>query len=312
MKTIFNSAFFAKEGEKGLNETSASHLCALASQIKDNNETALKNVCFVNTTMNVVGASGSAMQTESGIDDSELHQIPVSLAGVSRMNAFISWFAEARKNLEAYKSVRTNMDINDWAKEQGIKIPEKPDFDSYLVHVSTLEDVIAQMNIKERQTYLALEAEASTLGKFIHPTQPMDTARKKMHDAITKPYCTMGSGRDTLVYHYSTSCLVSSVDKMFNQLQHKYREIEQSLNHIKSDLRKKLKQINLEEDNLRRLNILEYNKKLDAYNKTMQELTLQYNQWLRDEQTRLSKIKFAIPDSLVDTVQFLNNVDKEK
>lgn len=312
MKVTFNSAFFAKEGEKGLNETSASHLCALASQIKENNETALANVCFINTTMNVVGATGAAMQTESGIDDSELPQIPISLAGVSRMNAFISWFAEARKNLEAYKTARTRITIEDWAKEQGIKIPEKPEFDSNLVQTSTLEDVIAQMNIKERQTYLALEAEASTLGKFIHPSQPMDVARKKMHDSVTKPYSTMGSGRDTLVYHYSTSCCVSSVDKMFNQLQHKYREIEQSLNHIKSDLRKKLNQINLEENNLCRLNFLEYNKELDAYNKTMKELTLQYNQWLRDEQTRLSKIKFAIPDSLADTVQFLNNVDKEK
>lgn len=304
------SVFFAKEGEKGLNETSAAHLCALASQIKDNNEKALENVSFVNTTVNVIGATGAPMQTEVGLTSESLKQIELSLAGVSRMNAFISWFAEARKALEAHKNVATKYDFSKWCKANNITSPEVPKSPDYGNNYTT-EDVIRMMNIKERQTYLALEAEASTLGKFIHPDQPMDCARRKMHTIATKPYKTDGNGRDTLIYHYTTSLPVNEVDTLFNQLQHKYRSIEQSLNHMKSDIRKKCDALNLELNIKNREKLAKYNQDCKNYQNTINSLRLEYEQYLRDLNTELSKIKFAIPEALADTVEFLNNVDKK-
>ena len=52
---------FAKEGEYGLTETQAAHLCALANQIKEQHEATLANVSFVNTELSIVGHEGSLM-----------------------------------------------------------------------------------------------------------------------------------------------------------------------------------------------------------------------------------------------------------
>ena len=45
---MVESIFFAKEGEKGVNETSAAHLCALASGVKEEAESFLNSISFIN------------------------------------------------------------------------------------------------------------------------------------------------------------------------------------------------------------------------------------------------------------------------
>jgi hypothetical protein len=301
-----NPVFFAKEGEKSLTETSAAHLCALANQIKASDESMLNNISFVNTEMNIVGAAGSSMLTEVGISEDDLIKVSEALERVSDMNAFIAWFAEARKNLEDYKEHRMDMDINEWAEEKGIDLPTHPTNRSSNVRLSTLQDVINNMNIKDRLTYLSLEAKAAVFGKFIHPDRPMELARKAMHEVYNKPYATVGQGRDTLIYHYIASINPKKVDEQFNQLQRDYRSVEQSLNHIKSDLRKKLQELNIKENNEKRNLNREYEVAVDEYNKIVNEYCLQYNEWKQEEQARLSKIKFAIPNALAKTVEYLN------
>ena len=98
----YNSVFFAKEGEKGLNETSASHLCALASQIKAHYESVLKNVSFVDSFIDVVGSDANPKQTNTGMKS--IDEIDLAIKEIGRMNAFISWFAEARELLELLRT----------------------------------------------------------------------------------------------------------------------------------------------------------------------------------------------------------------
>ena len=136
----YNSVFFAKEGEKGLNETSASHLCALASQIKAHHESVLKNVNFVDSFIDVVGSVASPKQTNTGMRS--IDEIDLAIKEISKMNAFISWFAEAREALEnVRKTVNTN-DIYSWMDLSGIKMPEDPTLTSSEVNNSTLDYII--------------------------------------------------------------------------------------------------------------------------------------------------------------------------
>ena len=302
----YNSVFFAKEGEKGLNETSASHLCALASQVKAHYESILKNVNFVDSFIDVVGSDASPKQTNIGMKSIE--EIDEAIKEIGKMNAFISWFAEAREVLENIKRKVDDTTIYYWMEISGIESSEKPELTSSEVKSSTLDDIISELSVKDRQMYLALEAKASVYGKFIHPNQPMDRERNRMHEIVSKPYVSEGRGRDTIIYHHVPSIDTELVDAEFNKLQAEYRKIEQQLNHMKFDLRKKLKIRNTEENNEKNLRLQKYKEERAAYDNKMHELTLQYNQWMLDENAKISKIKFVIPDNLKETYTYLENL----
>lgn len=302
----YKSVFFAKEGEKGLNETSASHLCALASQVKARYESVLKNVGFIDSFIDVVGSDASPKQTNIGMKSIEV--IDEAIEEIGKMNAFISWFAEARELLENFRKMISIINIDSWMRASGIEKPEKPELTSSEVKNSTLDDMISELSIKDRQMYLALEAKASVYGKFIHPDQPMDKARNRMHEVVSKPYVSEGRGRDTIIYHHVPSIDTKIVDDEFNKLQAEYRKIEQQLNHMKSDLRKKLNIRNTEENNERNLRLRKYKEERAAYDNKMRELTLQFNQWVLDENAKISKIKFIIPDNLKDTYTYLESL----
>ena len=302
----YKSVFFAKEGEKGLNETSASHLCALASQVKARYESVLKNVGFIDSFIDVVGSDASPKQTNIGMKSIEV--IDEAIEEIGKMNAFISWFAEARELLENFRKMISIINIDSWMKSYDIEKPEKPELTSSEVKNSTLDDMISELSVKDRQTYLALEAKASVYGKFIHPDQPMDKARNRMHEVVSKPYVSEGRGRDTIIYHHVPSIDTKIVDDEFNKLQAEYRKIEQQLNHMKSDLRKKLNIRNTEENNERNLRLRKYKEERAAYDNKMRELTLQFNQWVLDENAKISKIKFIIPDNLKDTYTYLESL----
>ena len=302
----YKSVFFAKEGEKGLNETSASHLCALASQVKARYESVLKNVGFIDSFIDVVGSDASPKQTNIGMKSVE--EIDEAIEEIGKMNAFISWFAEARELLENFRKVINIINIDSWMKSYDIEKPEKPELTSSEVKSSTLDDMIAELSIKDRQMYLALEAKASVYGKFIHPDQPMDKARNRMHEIVSKPYVSEGRGRDTIIHHHVPSIDTNIVDEEFNKLQAEYRKIEQQLNHMKSDLRKKLRIRNTEENNERNLRLQKYKEERAIYDNKMRELTLQYNQWILDENAKISKIKFIVPDNLKEAYTYLENL----
>ena len=302
----YKSVFFAKEGEKGLNETSASHLCALASQVKARYESVLKNVGFIDSFIDVVGSDASPKQTNIGMKSVE--EIDEAIEEIGKMNAFISWFAEARELLENFRKMINIINIDSWMKSYDIEKPEKPELTSSEVKSSTLDDMIAELSIKDRQMYLALEAKASVYGKFIHPDQPMDKARNRMHEIVSKPYVSEGRGRDTIIHHHVPSIDTNIVDEEFNKLQAEYRKIEQQLNHMKSDLRKKLRIRNTEENNERNLRLQKYKEERAIYDNKMRELTLQYNQWILDENAKISKIKFIVPDNLKEAYTYLENL----
>lgn len=306
----YKSVYFAPEGEKGLNETSASHLCALASQIKAHYESVLANVNFVNSFIDVVGSDASPKQTNTGMVD--LDQIDLAIKEIGRMNAFISWFAEAREEVEKIRRMVNSLDIYSWAKLEGIEMPVAPELKSSEVKNSQMADIIAEMSVKDRQMYLALEAKSSVYGKFIHPNQPMDRARTRLHEIVQKPYVSDGRGRDTLIYHHMPSIDPKVVDNEFNKLQAEYRKVEQQLNHMKSDLRKKLDIRNTEENNERNLRIQKYKEERAAYDNRMHELTLQFGQWSIDEKAAISKIKFIVPDNLKEIHAYLDSLVEKK
>lgn len=300
------SIFFAKPGEKGLNETSAAHLCALASQIELENETALNEICFVNTEVAVVG-NAQNLPTQDGIKEDEFDLIETRLTRIAKMHRFIAWFAEARKALEAEKTQVKALTVEKWCKQQGIEYPTYPEQPSK-INTSEYDDVLKTLNVKEYEEYLGLQATAAVFGKFIHPDRPMDTARKALHYALSHPYKTRGEGRDTTVYHSTPSIPAQKVDAKFAVLQKLYREYEQRLNRLKAEVRKKQTAINVEENHQSHLLEEQFLKEYEVYRTRVEELNRQFHDWLLAENERLSKVKLAIPSSLETTVDYLNKL----
>jgi hypothetical protein len=257
--------------------------------------------------MSIVGESGEH-QTDAGYTD--LSIIEEAIAKVSSMNAFISWFAEARKELEEYRAEQTRYNLAEWCENTGKKYPENPTNHVNDITMSTYEDIVREMSIKDRQTYLALEAKSAVYGKFIHPRNPMEIARAKMHKIAKAPYAKEGSGRDTLIYHYTPSVFIGDVDDLYNKLQAEYRETEQQLNHMKADLRKKLTARNLEENNKKQDALAKFRDDYEKYSQELSQLTAEYNKWLVEENERIAKFRFVIPEKLAETEKYLRTLGK--
>lgn len=305
---VHESIFFSKEGEKGLNLTSAAHLCALAAQQKEQYNALLESLSFVNEEKALIGTD-KYMRTASGCSPSKFAKITAILNKIAEFNAFISWFSEARKYLEAYKRDFEDLEVQDWAATYGVELPTYPENKPTKSSVSS-DDIIKEMSIKDRQTFLALEARASVLGKFIHLDGPYEAARKRAHKKIASPYSTNGDGRDTLVLKYELSVPIEDIDKKYNELQKEYRAVEQQLNHMKADILKKRNDRNIEIENENQLIELELEKEKEIYFSKKKEIASQFSAWKIEMSEELSKIKLAIPNALADMVTYLNNLDK--
>lgn len=301
-----NSPFFAKEGEKGLNETSAAHLCSLASQIVEKDEADIQNINFLNTYIQIIG-SGVRQQCGIGTTSEEINKVSEKLARIARMNAFISWYAEARKELEDTKKIVDYCNLETYVQFIGIEMPEAPEQKS-AGELPTLEDVIKDMSIKDRQTYLALEAKAAVLGKAIHPNRSIAVARKRMFEKLSTPFNADLNGRDTIIKEYQASVPVEEVENLYNSLEKEYRSVQQSLNHMKSDLRKQLDALKRAHHSKEMEYLEEYQAECEKYQIARKKLREEFTRWQEERATQLSRVKFAIPLALEPVVKELNNL----
>ena len=310
LMTMIESVFFSKEGEKGLNETSAAHICALATQAKVEAESQLSNLSFLNTKVSIIGSNAEELPVSLGIEEKDLESIKGNIMFCAEMNAVISWFSEARKHLEAEKSRVQSLRVEDYLKETGMENPIPPTNKAHQVLDYTLEDAIAELSIKDRQQYLYLEAKASTLGLLLHPHGHLKEAMTEYYAKLYKPYTIEGEGRDTVAYKNTPAVSKEALKAFHDELQVEYRKNEQSLNHMKSDLRKKMELKNKEIFDKRSLANSTYEGELKLYNTAISDLKSRYLKWQGDKLTELSKVKFAIPIALEKSVAYLNNLGK--
>ena len=140
----------------------------------------------------------------------------------------------------------------------------------------------------------------------------MDKARKSAHTVTNNPNTTEGSGQDMVIYHSTTSVALEEIDDLYNQLQVEYREAEQKLNSIKSDLQKKLTAKKLELESKKRQKNIQYQDIYNEYRKKYDAINSDFTDFLTKEIEQLSKIRFAIPENLhlQSMYKFLNTLGK--
>ena len=213
-----NEVFFS---EKGLTSTSASHLADLAQETIFDNETKLNNMSFITTKVDIVGSLCESGKTVSlGYDEKGLSEVKGLLEEIAEMNAFCAWMREAIKAKEREIQQINRCFFDEWCQSFGYPIIEKTERPKEI----RAEDLIAEMNVKERNRYFTLETIAATIGKYIHPEGKFSDAREELLIKTMKLYTADGTGKDTLIYSHTASVSQEKVEEVFFELQKIHRQ----------------------------------------------------------------------------------------
>lgn len=81
---------------------------------------------------------------------------------------------EAIKAKDAEHRAVKELSFKDWCEQESITLPEYPASPKY----PSFEDILGELDIKERNRYYTLGAEAAIIGKQIHPRGAIHEARE--------------------------------------------------------------------------------------------------------------------------------------
>lgn len=296
MKKI-NSVFF---GDHGITSTSADHLANLAKELVVGYEAKINNLNFVTTSIDIVGSqSQEGKIIKLGLTENSLNEVKDALEKISKLNAFSAWMREAIKAKEdEYNNIK-NKDFKEWVKETNLELEEEPERDDKY----EASDVIADFNVKERNEYFYYQAVASSIGKYIHQNGVISSARAQLLDSLQKPYSTHGEGKDTLILSHKPSVDSEKVDALFFELQKWHRANEQKLNQIKYQIKRKVSEMEIENNN-------QFKFKKEKYKARLSELMIQFKDWQLKENKKLMNLKIVIPADLQKTYDFLSDLEK--
>ena len=248
-------------GENGLTATSADHVANLLKMKYEEIESSITAINFVEEKLTIIG-SGTENTTKRA------YLVPlediVSLLEKSALcKGFIAFLREAVK---AKAQLTTEIDnyISEDASNIIKPVPER---------ALTEEEQIVGLSVADRVSYLAMDARAATIGKYIHPGGALAEARDSALEAIKEPSKVAMAGRDTVIITRESTCAITEIDKIISKLQAIHRESCAQVNGIKHDLEQK--------------RIRDAQEKMDAYKKAMAE----YQKKLDDAQIAVEQAK---------------------
>ena len=304
---IMNNVYF---GNEGMTSTTGNHYCNICKELIKGIEKKLYGVKFYQTSISAIGSAEKQLMSQGS---SDISFIDDALREIAEANSFCAWVREAIKEKEAQQLAVNRKELYEWMKEQGIEIKKEPEYPDGERDV-TEEDIINTWDINKRNKYLRLEAYASTIGNYIHPSKNVknyNDARRAMHNAINNPITKEGSGRDTVLYYSETTVDPDVVDAQFLKMQDMHRSYEKELNAMKAELKETVNNINQQKCNALQLKIDAYYAEHREYNAWHNEMRNKLNKWKVSETERLSKLKIVIPKDLKDIFQKVKAVDSK-
>lgn len=291
--------FFAPDG-KGLTSTSANHVANMAKEMIRTVETELQGMVFYSTEVSLIG-NDNVNTLSIGCDDATIKSTADKLFRVARAKSLIAWLREAIKAKERLIKETEALTINDFAKAEGIEIPEAPKFPETL----TEDTYYASLSLEERNRYYELETLAAVLGKEIHPGGSFADARDLLAKRIANPHDVTGDGRDTLIYSYRPTVATPLVEEVYFNLQKLYREAQAKLNAIKYDCEKAVR-----EDGIRAQT--EFTKATEKWNGQMEDIRNRRAEFIRRKTKEYGDLKILIPPTLEEIYTEVSRLGKDK
>lgn len=296
-----NNVYF---GNEGMTSTTANYYANIAKELMEAANNRLNSVKFYDVSVALIGSSEKQIMT---IGNRDLDFILEDLLTVASMNAFCAWVREAIKEKENQQKEINDMDMEDWAEQQGIEIPVSPKYPNG-PKLITEQDVINSWDINKRNKYLKLEAFAASFGKYIHPGGAYSKAREDAHKAVNNKITKTGEGRETVLYYKEPSVAIENVDSTFLKLQEIYRGYEKELNQMKAEIKDRINELTRERYTSYQEEVAEWKKLQEEYNSKMSELRLEFSIWGTNELEKVSKLKITIPDGLRVTFNTIKEV----
>ena len=306
-------------GEVGLTSTSANHIANLCKEQYLSTEQLLSNVRFYNEDIAIIGEQPTRLK--QGWNDILLSGAIELLDDMTNYKSLIAWLREGIKAKEALLKEAKSIELDEWAEQQGIAIPERPtDSPKQPVRESkkTRDDILAIMTVKERNRILYLETLVAVYGKYIHVDGEFSTARKLFEKHMNEPNKVEGSGRDTIIHSFTSSVEREEIDEMFFTLQNLHREAQAELNGIYYRIDKEIEDDGIRIDveysakySLFQEELMQWNAKSIEWQAQISTLTAQMEEWRSKEVQRISQLKIIIPNDLKETYEKINSLGKQ-
>ena len=294
MEEIKTLNFF---GENGLTSTSANHVANLAKESVRNVHEKLASVRFYTETIGLLTSDKEAVVSK-GMSVDAVENLPKLVDEVTYANSINAFFREAMKEKERrMNEAQDYIDENAFAdlrKKYSAHFLASPTKEPY----PTEESIMQTWSIGEQEKYLSLGAEAAALGKFIHEDGSLSKARIDLMNKLENPTRVEINGSETVIHTYTPTVDIVTVDKVFNELQTRYRSVQAELNGMKKRIQDTIASEKLRIDT-------EYNEARREYDRVQREFEREEAELHRvmdiRRQQRVKKVqelKIAIPNRL--------------
>lgn len=290
--------FFSAEG-KGLTSTSANHVANMAKEMIRTLEARLAAMVFYSTEVSLIG-SGSVNVLRNGADADDVKNVSAMMHRVAEAKSLIAWLREAIKAKDRLMRRTEDLSLEEFAKLEGIKIPEVPVMESAL----TEDEYYGSLSLEERNRYYELETLAAVIGEEIHPGGHFAEARASLTERFSKPHDVKGDGRDTLIYTFIPSVSETIVEDTYFSLQKQYREAQARLNSIKYDCRKAVMESEVRVKT-------EYAEAIKRYNAERQLLEAELAKDIRKRVKEIADYRIVIPASLKNIYDDVSRLGKK-
>lgn len=333
--------FFADSGKTyhaAITSASANDTSNRANEMVRAITATLDGTSFLTKTMRLAASlAPDEYVLHSAMSMDDFQSIPDLLQQKAALYDLMSWLREAVKAKERIQDGLVQTSFNEWAKEQGITLPDedavRPGGDMPQVPEKYTEpsrdELLGMLSATERSRYLSLLAYVSVLGKYIgeytengkQNTGAYLAARKEALKRMTAPVEETGTGQDTKIYKYSQSIPPEKVDEMYYMLQQEHREIQKELNGMYSKMEKEGTRLLTERVTAYETAMAQYHARMDAwlaerkqrseqYNMQMEELREQFAAWKREQSGINQNRKIIIPDRLATIYDRVSRMGK--
>lgn len=284
-------------GENGITSTSANHVANLAKEAVRNVHEKLASTRFYTETVGLLTGGNEAV-VRKGWSTETVENLPDLVDQIAQANSLIAYLREAIKEKERrMKAVDDYEDVIS-RTENEMKLQSLHKRKPTKAPYPTEEQVKMTWSIGEQEKYLSLEAEASALGKFIHEDGHMSTARIDLMNRLNNPSKIDLNGSETVIHNYTPTVDIVTVDKVFNQLQVRYRTVQAELNGMKKRIQDYIDNEKLRIDS-------EYASAKRAYDLEERELNNELNHIFNQEEIHrrellreVQALKIVIPNRL--------------
>ena len=247
----------------GITSTSANHLANIAKERIQDLEAELANIELFSTTVELINGEQKTLRT--GYD--QIGRIRTLIEVIARMYSFNAWVREAIRVKQELMDQVSDMTVTEYCKDNGIDYPTFPE----ATEVPTQASLLNAMPIKERNEY--------------------------------EPAVLKGQGSDAIIYNYAATVTTGDMDRVFFDLQSRYRDYEARLNAIKAEMADTIKRKTIEAKN-RDTQLQE------QYNADVQRLNNEFAKYQVETRNAIGKLKIVLPDKLRPIYDELNALGK--